>query len=79
MSAVETGDYVAPGIAGKGGMVVGVIWAENLLALILIGLRTYTRRYVRGKLGWDDTCLIITWVSEAPLPCRWSILGGQKD
>lgn len=62
MSAVEAGDYEAAGIAGKGGMVVGVIWAENALSLVLIGMRSYTRRYIRGKLGWDDVCLWITWV-----------------
>lgn len=57
-------DYVAPGIGGKGGMVIGVIWAENLLTFGLISLRVYTRKFIKGKVGWDDICLIITWVRE---------------
>lgn len=54
--------YEAPGIGGKGGMVIGVIWAENLLSFVLIALRVYTRKFIKGKVGWDDICLIITWV-----------------
>lgn len=54
----------ASGIGGKGGMVVGVIWAENALSLGLILLRMYTRRFVKGRLGWDDLCLVITWVRQ---------------
>ncbi|KAM0545806.1 hypothetical protein ACHAPJ_011132 [Fusarium lateritium] len=50
----------AAGIGGKGGMVVGVLWAENIICYILIGLRVYTRRYIRGSVGWDDLCLIAT-------------------
>ncbi|KPM36263.1 hypothetical protein AK830_g10288 [Neonectria ditissima] len=49
----------AAGIGGKGGLVVGVIWAENIISYTVIGLRIYTRRYIRGSLGWDDLCLLI--------------------
>ncbi|CAM1510801.1 Fc.00g083140.m01.CDS01 [Cosmosporella sp. VM-42] len=51
--------YKLAGVGGKGGVVTGVIWAENVLSYSLIGLRIYTRRYIRGKLGWDDVCLVI--------------------
>jgi hypothetical protein len=67
-------DYVAPGIAGKGGMVIGVIWAENLLSFGLISLRVYTRKFIKGKVGWDDICLVITWVSGL----RVVIVEGEK-
>lgn len=46
---------------GKGPVVVGVLWAENFLSAIFIGLRFYTRTYVKGKVGWDDYALITTW------------------
>ncbi|KAM5343710.1 hypothetical protein ACJ41O_012247 [Fusarium nematophilum] len=51
--------YKGVGIGGKGGVVVGVLWAENVLSYVLIGLRVYTRRYIRGSVGWDDLCLVI--------------------
>lgn len=50
------------GIGGRGGTVLAVIWGENFLTLILIGLRFYTRHFIRGKVGWDDYWLIVTWV-----------------
>lgn len=53
----------AAGIGGKGGTVVGVLWAENAICYVLIGLRLYTRRYIRGSIGWDDLCLVATSVS----------------
>ncbi|KAF5620097.1 integral membrane protein pth11 [Fusarium sp. NRRL 52700] len=50
----------AAGLGGKGPMVVGVLWAENVVCYILIGLRLYTRRFIRGSIGWDDVCLVTT-------------------
>ncbi|KAK7211570.1 hypothetical protein V2G26_018748 [Clonostachys chloroleuca] len=50
------------GIGGRGGTVLAVIWGENFLTLILIGLRFYTRHFIRGKVGWDDYWLIVTWL-----------------
>ncbi|KAH6999436.1 hypothetical protein EDB80DRAFT_650261 [Ilyonectria destructans] len=50
--------YKAAGIGGKGATVIGVLWAENVISYVLIGLRVYTRRYIRGSLGWDDLCLV---------------------
>ncbi|RSM15730.1 hypothetical protein BHE90_008379 [Fusarium euwallaceae] len=52
--------HVMAGIGGKGGTVVGVIWFENVLTYVLVGARVYTRRYIRGSVGWDDLCLVIT-------------------
>ncbi|KAJ4310435.1 hypothetical protein N0V84_010967 [Fusarium piperis] len=51
---------VMAGIGGKGGTVVGVIWFENVLTYALVGARVYTRRYIRGSVGWGDLCLVIT-------------------
>ncbi|KAF4994213.1 hypothetical protein FDECE_13210 [Fusarium decemcellulare] len=48
----------AAGIGGKGGMVAGILWFENVVSYVLIGMRIYTRRYIRGSLGWDDFCLV---------------------
>ena len=49
-------------IAGKGPVVVGVLWGQNVLSAIFIGLRFYTRKFVKGTLGWDDYTLMATWV-----------------
>ncbi|KAJ3464687.1 hypothetical protein MRS44_009473 [Fusarium solani] len=52
--------HVMAGIGGKGGTVVGVLWFENFLTYVLVAARVYTRRYIRGSVGWDDLCLVIT-------------------
>lgn len=54
--------HEAAGMGGKGPMMVAILWAENFLSLVIISMRLYTRKFVKGKLGWDDICLIITWV-----------------
>lgn len=64
--------HVMAGIGGKGGTVVGVIWFENVLTYILVAARIYTRRYIRGSVGWDDLCLVITSVS-----LSWPCLGNR--
>jgi len=50
-------------IAGKGPMLVAVLWSQNFLSAIFIGLRLYTRTCVITRFGWDDYALIATWVS----------------
>lgn len=62
--------YKAAGIGGKGATVIGVLWAENVISYALIGLRVYTRRYIRGSLGWDDLCLVSVAVSNGLPPPR---------
>lgn len=64
--------HVMAGIGGKGGTVVGVIWFENVLTYVLVAARVYTRRYIRGSVGWDDLCLVITSVS-----ISWPCLGNR--
>jgi hypothetical protein len=44
-------------------VLVAVLWSENFLSAIFIGLRLYTRTCVIARIGWDDYALIATWVS----------------
>ena len=53
--------------------ILGVIISVLALGGLFIALRVYTRTFLkRGAFGWDDTLIIITWVSIAqcllPLP-----------
>lgn len=43
-------------------MLVGVLWMEVVICVIVLGLRVYTRTVIRSNLGFDDLLLIITWV-----------------
>ncbi|KAG4262776.1 hypothetical protein FPRO03_10139 [Fusarium proliferatum] len=54
--------YKEAGVGGKGGLLIGVFWAQIALSIALIGLRIYTRSFIRGSVGWDDVCLISTLV-----------------
>ncbi|KAF4120424.1 hypothetical protein GMORB2_3225 [Geosmithia morbida] len=54
--------YKAAGVGGKGPMMIGVLWFEILLSFAVISLRLWTRKYVKGKIGWDDICLVATFV-----------------
>nr|RBR01100.1 hypothetical protein FVER53263_10593 [Fusarium verticillioides] len=54
--------YKEAGVGGKGGLLIGVFWAQIVLGIALIGLRIYTRSFIRGSVGWDDVCLILTLV-----------------
>ncbi|KAG7406482.1 hypothetical protein Forpe1208_v014256 [Fusarium oxysporum f. sp. rapae] len=54
--------YKEAGVGGKGGLLIGVFWAQIALSIALIGLRIYTRSFIRGSVGWDDICLISTLV-----------------
>ncbi|KAF4345178.1 sterol regulatory element-binding ECM22 [Fusarium beomiforme] len=54
--------YKESGVGGKGGLLIGVFWAQIALSIGLIGLRIYTRSFIRGSVGWDDVCLIATLV-----------------
>ena len=47
-----TGD---PGSAygGRGVTMMGLLWAEFLLAALLIGARLYTNSKIVGEFGWD--------------------------
>ena len=52
--------------------ILGVIISVLALGGLFIALRVYTRTVLkRGAFGWDDTLIIITWVSITslcPLP-----------
>lgn len=54
--------YEAAGIGGKGPLMIGIIWFEIFLGSLIIGLRLWTRKFVKGKIGWDDVCLVATQV-----------------
>ncbi|KLO90698.1 Uncharacterized protein LW94_4698 [Fusarium fujikuroi] len=54
--------YKEAGVGGKGGLLIGEFWAQIALSIALIGLRIYTRSFIRGSVGWDDVCLISTLV-----------------
>ena len=44
--------------------ILGVIISVLALGGLFIALRVYTRTFLkRGAYGWDDTLIIITWVS----------------
>ncbi|KAL3474274.1 hypothetical protein BJX99DRAFT_271806 [Aspergillus californicus] len=45
----------------KGPTLVGVLWMETFLCLVVIALRIYTRAVILRNNGWDDFLLIITW------------------
>ncbi|KAF4609614.1 hypothetical protein G7Y89_g15841 [Cudoniella acicularis] len=49
-------------LGGKGPVLVTVLWSENFLSAILIGLRFYTRTFIITRIGWDDYALIATWL-----------------
>ncbi|KAJ5493721.1 hypothetical protein N7463_009808 [Penicillium fimorum] len=46
----------------KGPTLVGVLWFETLLCMIVLALRVYTRTVIRNTIGWDDLLLIVTWI-----------------
>ncbi|BCS25357.1 uncharacterized protein APUU_50068S [Aspergillus puulaauensis] len=45
----------------KGPTLVGVLWMETVICLIVLGLRVYTRVRILRNPGWDDLLLVITW------------------
>lgn len=47
----------------KGPMLVGVLWVEVFICMVVLGLRLYTRTMIRRNIGWDDLLLLIAWVS----------------
>jgi len=51
------------GVGGKGPQLIGVLWFQMALSYFLIGLRLYTRAFIKGAIGVDDWCLIATAVS----------------
>ncbi|KAL4736681.1 hypothetical protein BDV11DRAFT_211037 [Aspergillus similis] len=46
----------------KGPTLVGVLWMEVFLSLVILGARYYTRAFILRNLGWDDLLLGITWI-----------------
>ncbi|RGP71693.1 hypothetical protein FLONG3_6997 [Fusarium longipes] len=52
--------YEPAGVGGKGPQLIGVLWFQMALSYFLIGLRLYTRSYIKGSIGVDDWCLIST-------------------
>lgn len=52
-------------LGGKRPLVVVVLFVEVFLSGLFIGLRWFTRKFVRGDIGADDYILVATWVREA--------------
>ncbi|PLB42583.1 uncharacterized protein BDW47DRAFT_121684 [Aspergillus candidus] len=46
----------------KGPTLVGVLWLEVGMCLLVLGLRIYTRTVIRRSLGVDDLLLVISWL-----------------
>ncbi|KAL4928050.1 uncharacterized protein BDV17DRAFT_298785 [Aspergillus undulatus] len=46
----------------KGPTLVGVLWMETFLCLVVLLLRFYTRARILHNPGWDDLLLVITWI-----------------
>lgn len=53
----------------KGPTLVGVLWMETVICLVVLGLRVYTRMRILRNPGWDDLLLVITWV-RCPFLCK---------
>lgn len=51
-------------LGGEGPMVAAVLFTELGIAAIMIGLRGYTRYFIRGGLAPDDYALWITLVGK---------------
>ncbi|KAI0476495.1 hypothetical protein GGR56DRAFT_475523 [Xylariaceae sp. FL0804] len=45
---------------GKGPMVNGVQWMLTAVAVIVVGLRFYTRKFILNSVSWDDYMMIPT-------------------
>lgn len=60
---------------GKGTTVVVVLFVEAFASGLFIGLRWFTRRFVRGDVGADDYVLWATWVSATQAIVGRVILG----
>jgi hypothetical protein len=56
------------GVGGKGPQLIGVLWFQMALSYFLVGLRLYTRAFIKGAIGVDDWCLISTAVSTYLIP-----------
>ena len=48
---------------GKGPTTLGVLWAQAVLATIVVGLRTYSALHVIRRAYWDLFWILLTWVS----------------
>ncbi|KAL4907811.1 hypothetical protein BDW74DRAFT_189220 [Aspergillus multicolor] len=46
----------------KGPTLVGVLWMEVFLCLVILCARFYTRLFILRNTGWDDLLLALTWV-----------------
>lgn len=47
---------------GRGPLLMGVIWSMSIIAMILMGLRTYTNVVVVKRFGWDYLWAAVTMV-----------------
>ena len=54
---------------GRGPLLMGVIWSMSIVAMILMGLRTYTNAVVVKKFGWDYFWAAVTMVRRIDCLC----------
>lgn len=47
--------------ADRGPAVMGILWTESAISLIITALRFYARGMIR-KIGWDDWLMALTTV-----------------
>lgn len=52
----------------EGPKVIAITVCFNILSTVLIALRMYVRRFIRGALGWDDLLMVIAMVAVCALP-----------
>ncbi|KAL4920481.1 hypothetical protein BDW62DRAFT_198795 [Aspergillus aurantiobrunneus] len=48
-------------LRGKGPTLVGVLWMETFLCMVVLALRVYTRTMILRNPGWDDVLLLVTF------------------
>lgn len=54
---------------GNGPLLMGVTWTLAIIAMILMGLRTYANAVVVKKFTWDYFWAMLTLVRRIMLPC----------
>ena len=65
MASTQTSELVVPYATPGGTYIVSILLP--ILGFIMVGLRIYTRRIQRARLGIDDWLMIPALVGEIPL------------
>ena len=62
MSAARDHEGPLPPDTSRGGAFMLVNWVTMSIALLIVGLRIYTRACVRRTAGWDDWIILLSLV-----------------